>query len=80
VLTSTPLVTDAFAPAPTQRTYVVQSGDSLALIAGKVCPDLVEYADRLAFAEEIQEWNSDKIENVHDISPGIELVIPPCPQ
>ena len=81
VLTSTPLVTSEFAPAPTQRIYVVQAGDgALPKIAGKVCPDLVEYLDRVAFAEEIQKLNSDKIQSVDDISPGMELVIPPCPQ
>jgi hypothetical protein len=81
VLTSTPLATSEFAPAPTQRTYVVQAGDGgLAAIAGKVCPNLVEYAERLAFAEEIQKLNPDKIQDIDDISSGIELVIPPCPQ
>lgn len=81
VLTSTPLATDEFAPQPTLRTYVVQPGDGgLAAIAGKVCPDLVEYAERLAFAEEIQRLNSDKIQDMNDVSSGIELVIPPCPQ
>ena len=79
-LTSTPLATSEFAPTPTLRTYVVETGDGLAVIAGMVCPDLVEYADRLAFAEEIQKLNSDKIQSVDDISPGMELVIPPCPQ
>jgi Tfp pilus assembly protein FimV len=81
VLTSTPLATDAFAPAPTLRTYVVQPEDvGLAMIAGKVCPDLVEYADREAFAKEIQRLNPDKIYDINDIRAGMELVIPPCPQ
>jgi hypothetical protein len=80
-LTSTPLATSEFAPAPTQRTYIVQAGDGgLALIAGKVCPDLVEYAERVAFAEEIQSLNSDKIQDISVVPAGIELVIPPCPQ
>jgi hypothetical protein len=80
VLTSTPLATDASAPTPTPRTYVVQAGDGgLAAIAGKVCTGLVEYADRLAFAEEIQRWNSDKIQDMSDISAGVVLIIPPCP-
>lgn len=81
VLTSTPLATSEFAPAPTQRTYVVQAGDGgLAMIAGKVCPNLVEYADRLAFAEEIQRLNPDKIQDISVVPVGIELIIPPCPQ
>lgn len=80
-LTSTPLATDVFAPQPTQRTYVVQAGDGgLAKIAGKVCPNLVEYAERVAFAEEIQRLNPDKIQDISIVPSGIELVIPPCPQ
>lgn len=80
-LTSTPLATSEFAPAPTLRTYVVQPGDGgLAAIAGKVCPNLVEYAERLAFAEEIQKLNPDKIEDMSDVSSGVELIIPECPQ
>jgi hypothetical protein len=80
-LTSTPLATDAFAPQPTLRTYVVQPVDGgLAAIAGKVCPGLVEYAERLAFAKEIQRLNPDKIQDIDVVPTGIELVIPPCPQ
>ncbi|MBN1976263.1 MAG: hypothetical protein JW918_02580 [Anaerolineae bacterium] len=79
-LTSTPLATSEFALEPTPRTYVVQAGDGgLAAIAGIVCPDLVEYADRLAFAEEIQRWNSDEIQDMSNVPAGVVLSIPPCP-
>jgi hypothetical protein len=81
VATSAPSVTDEFAPEPTLQTYIVQSGDGgLAKIAGKVCPSLVEYGERVAFAEEIQRLNPAKIQDISVVSAGIELVIPPCPR
>jgi hypothetical protein len=80
VTTSTPLPTSESVTTPALQTYVVQAGDGgLAAIAGKVCPNLVAYHEREAFAYEIQRANPEKIEDIAIVQVGIELVIPPCP-
>jgi len=80
ITTSTQLPTSEPATTPALQTYVVQAGDGgLAAIAGKICPNLVVYQEREAFAYEIQRANPEKIEDIAIVQVGIELVIPPCP-
>jgi hypothetical protein len=78
--TSTPALTSTPTPTPAFRTYLVKQGDSLAIIAGKMCPRLISYEERMDFAREIQGHNPDKIPNVDVVYPGTELLIPPCPK
>jgi Tfp pilus assembly protein FimV len=79
--TAAPTSTPAPSATPTEqyRTYFVQQDQTLAQIAGIVCPNLFSYQKREAFAYQIQQWNPNKIRSIHDIQPGAELVIPPCP-
>jgi nucleoid-associated protein YgaU len=55
--------------APSQETYVVQSGDTLSAIAQRF------YGDANAYMR-IFESNRDKLDNPDLIQPGQELVIP----
>jgi hypothetical protein len=82
VADDTPRPTSTAKPTPlrpTLRTYTVKQGQGLAEIAGIVCPDLTSYADREKFAYQIQARNPHKVQNIHNVRPGVELVIPPCP-
>lgn len=71
--TSTPRPTRAASPTPEIRTYRVRRGQGWAIIAGDVCPELVSYADRMSFAEEIIAHNPGV-----GLYEGVELEIPPC--
>jgi hypothetical protein len=83
VADDTPQATSTAMPppplTPPLRTYIVKPGQGLAEIAGIVCPDLTSYADREKFAYQIQARNPNKVQNIHNVRPGVELVIPPCP-
>jgi hypothetical protein len=77
--TSTPAPTVVPSPTAGYRTYVVQPGQGLAQVAGIVCPGLDSWQEREAFARRIRQWNLDKIEDVSNVSAGVELALPPCP-
>jgi Tfp pilus assembly protein FimV len=67
----TPVPTPTQMPEPEQRTYIVQSGDSLFLIAGQFAPPGVDPAD---FANSIQQANG--ITDPSALQVGQELIIP----
>ncbi len=62
---------DAPAPAPTETTYTVVSGDSLSRIAKRFYGDANQW-------RRIFEANQDKIKNPDLIHPGQVLRIPPA--